>query len=243
MMNEKLVRIVAVCVLVLAAVGGIALGGLDYYGMLSYRHTLAEAQPGQVRVACVGDSVTYGYGIKNRTQQNYPAVLQTLLGDGYCVNNYGYSGRTASDTGDRPYRKEALFRQSLDFAPDVVVLMLGSNDSKAKNWNAEDFTESYTALLDAYCALPNAPKVYAVLPTPVFEAGDGEVKFGIQKDVIAEEVVPLTRSIAEARGMDIIDMYSVFEGRSDLFIDGCHPNAAGAALFAQTVCDTITAVR
>lgn len=243
MMNEKRVRVLAWCVLILAVIGGAALGGLNNYGLLSFRHPLASAQPGQVRVACVGDSVTYGYGIKNRAQNNYPAVLQTMLGDGYCVNNYGYSGRTASDTGDRPYRNEALFLQSLDFAPDIVVLMLGSNDSKAKNWDEDAFVESYTALLEQYLALPSAPLVFAVLPTPVFEAKGGEVKFGIQKDVIAEKIVPLTRDIAKAHGVEIIDMYSVFEGRSDLFSDGCHPTAAGAALFAKTVYAAIAEIR
>ena len=240
MLNEKRARICAWCILVLAMAGALALGVLDHYGLLSYRHPLTAAKPDQIRVACVGDSVTYGYGIKNHARNCYPAVLQTLLGDGYCVNNYGYSGRTASDQGDRPYMEEPLFRQSLDFMPDIVVLMLGSNDSKKKNWEEAAFVESYTALLDHYCALSSAPQVFVVLPTPVFETKGGEVKFGIGKDVIAQQIVPLTRAIAQEKGVHIIDMYSVFDGRSDLFSDGCHPNADGAALFASTVFSAIT---
>ena len=237
----KAQKILAGLLLVLIAVGTGATLCLDHFGLLSFRHPLAQPAPGQVRVACVGDSVTYGYGIPDRAHKSYPAVLQQLLGDGYCVNNYGYSGRTVSMQGDRPLMREALFQQALDFAPDVVVLMLGSNDSKAKNWDEAQFKKDYATLLDTLLGLPNAPKVFVVLPTPVFEATGGEVKFGIQKTVIADEIVPLTRAIAEEKGVAVIDMYAVFAGQSALFSDGCHPTAAGAALFAKTVFDRISA--
>ena len=35
-----------------------------------------------VRVACVGDSITYGAGVANRGKNNYPKVLGGLLGPG-----------------------------------------------------------------------------------------------------------------------------------------------------------------
>ena len=223
--------IVLLCLAVLAA--GV-FGGLIWFGMLGGFHPLQTPQDGQIRVACVGDSITYGFGIPNRGKYSYPAVLQDLLGDGYCVNNYGYSGRTASDSGDRPYRAENLFQKALDFRPDIVIMMLGSNDSKPYNWDAAAVRADYNALLDDFAALESAPKIYMIAPPPVFPV-NGEVKYDIDGDVIDNELVPMTLGIAAARGLPLIDMHTVFDGRSDLFSDGCHPNRDGAKLFAETV--------
>ena len=229
-MLKKIICIVLAVVLVVGA--GTACC-LNYYGLLSFVHPLKSAQFGQIRVACVGDSVTYGYGIGNRAKHNYPAVLQTLLGNGYCVNNYGYSGRTVASTADRPYINEKLYRQSLDFQPDIVVLMLGSNDSKLFNWT-ENFDEYYRAIVESYLALESHPTVYIVIPTPVYPV-DGEVKYHIDSNVLQNKIVPVTRQIAAEMELPVIDMNLPFTGHPDLFSDGCHPNKDGALLYAQLV--------
>lgn len=226
-------RILAV-LLCLAVVCGGVLGGLVWFGLLGGVHPLQQPKEGQIRVACVGDSVTYGFGIPNRGKYCYPAALQTMLGDGYCVNNYGYSGRTASDSGDRPYRAEALFQKALAFQPDIVVVMLGSNDSKPYNWDPQAVSAGYNALLDDFSALESKPQIYVVIPTPAFPV-DGTVKYDIDNEVIDSRVAPLMLGIAAARSLPAIDMHTVFGGRSDLFSDGCHPNREGAKLFAETV--------
>lgn len=38
-----------------------------------------------VRVACVGDSITYGFTSSNAALHSYPSQLQNLLGDGYII--------------------------------------------------------------------------------------------------------------------------------------------------------------
>ena len=229
-----------IVLLCLAVLAGAAFGVLIWNGMLDSVHPLKTPSEGQIRVACVGDSVTYGFGIPNRGKYCYPARLQELLGDSYCVNNFGYSGRTASDSGDRPYRAEKLYQQALDFRPDIVVVMLGSNDSKPFNWNPAAVRVSYEALLDDFTALESNPKIYVVIPTPVFPV-NGEVKFSIDGNVIDTQLAPLMRDIAAARNLPAIDMHTVFEGRGDLFLDGCHLNRDGAELYAKTVFAAITA--
>ena len=87
-----------------------------------------------VRVACVGNSITYGAGIKNRSHDSYPSVLGRLLGDKYWVKNFGVSARTMLNKGDRPYMKEQAYQQALAFNPNIVVIKLGTNDSKSFNW-------------------------------------------------------------------------------------------------------------
>ena len=234
MKKKPVMKIILIVVLCLAVVAAGVLCGLNWFGMLGDTHPLKTAKEGQIRVACVGDSITYGFGIPGRGKYSYPAVLQQLLGDGYCVNNFGYSGRTASDSGDRPYRAENLYQQALDFQPDIVIVMLGSNDSKPYNWDPEAVSAGLNALLDDFAALESAPQIYLIAPPPVFPV-KGEVLYDIDGDVIDNGVVPLTLGIATLRNLPLIDMHTVFEGREDLFSDGCHPNREGAKLFAETV--------
>lgn len=206
-------------------------------GLLGFYHPQQTAQPAQVKVACVGDSVTYGYGIRNWSKNNYPAQLQQILGEGYCVNNFGYSGRTVQSTADRPYSAESLYEKSKAFEPDIVIFMLGSNDSKAFNWDKENFEKEYRALVQTYVDLPQHPKVCVMAPPPVFEVG-GVVKYHIEKDTIAEQIVPFVKTCAQEMGLQCIDLYALFEGQPELFSDGCHPTAQGAQMIAQAVADS-----
>ncbi|MBQ7637348.1 MAG: hypothetical protein IJS90_00420 [Clostridia bacterium] len=218
-------------------------------GLLSGYHPLKNPKEGQIRVACVGDSVTYGFGIPRRSAKSYPAFLQELLGDGYCVNNYGYSGRTACLLGDRPYRTETLCTKSREFSPDIVVILLGANDSKTFNWNTEVggqraypelFEKDFKELVSLYRELPSHPKVYVATPLPAYADGSGKVRYDIQPEVISDEILPAVKRVAEENADGVIDLYSVFDGKTELYSDGLHPNDDGAALLARTVYDEIS---
>ena len=237
---KKIIKILVVIILISLIIGVIACMVLYNKGLLSFYHPNKAEKEGQIKVACVGDSVTYGFGITPWTNNNYPAVLQQMLGDNYCVKNFGYSGRTLQSIGDRPYINEKLYQETLDYQPDIVIFMLGSNDSKPFNWDKENFMKEYKEVVESYINLESKPKVYVIAPPPVFEV-DGRVKYNIQKDVIANEIVPAVKQLAEEMGLPCIDMYSVFEGKPELFSDGCHPNIEGAKLFAQTVYDKVFA--
>ena len=203
----------------------------------------------EIRVACVGDSVTYGFGIPHFKVNSYPAALQKLLGDGYCVNNYGYSGRTACLMGDRSYRTETLCTESRSFAPNIVVILLGANDSKPFNWDTEvagmnvypeQFERDLKELVTIYQELPSHPAVYVATPLPAYADSSGTVRYDIRPEVITDEILPLVKQVAAETGTALIDLYPVFDGKTDLYSDGLHPTAEGAALLAQTVFDAIT---
>ena len=87
----------------------------------------------KVKVACVGNSVTYGYGLQDREHDSYPVRLQQMLGEGYEVQNFGHSGATLLYKGHRPYIGLPEFHQALDFKPDWVVIHLGLNDTDPRN--------------------------------------------------------------------------------------------------------------
>ena len=202
------------------------------FGVIDELHVQPRPRAGQKRVACVGDSITYGCFVPGQPWNNYPRQLGRMLGHGYCVGNFGYTNRTALKSGDYPYTAEKLYRKSLAFQPDTVLLMLGSNDTKAANWNAEAYAHDLGALIDSYLELESRPQVFLLLPPPVFPFC-GKVRWDIRSEVLENEVLPICRRVAEGKGVPIIDVHSAFEGKNELFIDGCHPNAKGASLIAE----------
>ncbi|MCC9137592.1 GDSL-type esterase/lipase family protein [Pontibacter silvestris] len=186
----------------------------------------AQAQY-KVKVACVGNSITEGAGLKT----TYPQALQELLGEEYEVRNYGIGGRTLLKKGDYPYWIEAKYTEVLNWNPDVVIIKLGTNDTKPQNWKyKENFVEDYVALVKSFKNLPSKPKVYICKPLPVFED-----KWGITERIVKEEILPAINKIARKTKVETIDLYTPFLGKAALTYDGVHPNEEGAALLAKEV--------
>jgi lysophospholipase L1-like esterase len=190
---------------------------------------------GTIRIACVGDSITYGAGIENRPEHSYPAVLQRLLGDGYAVRNFGVSGATLLKRGDKPYWDEPLFGQSTAFRPHAVVIKLGTNDSKPQNWRYHaDFARDAHALVRHYRRQSLTPLIHLCTPLPAFQSN-----FGIRDDVIETEIVPTLRRVASTERVALLNLHRKFAGRAVHFPDGIHPDAEGARLIAIAVAGTL----
>ena len=185
-----------------------------------------------IRVACVGDSITYGAAIQDRVNNNYPVVLGRLLGDGYDVKNFGVNGATLLKKGDKPYWKESAFAAAKNFKPQLVIIKLGSNDSKPQNWKYKDeFTKDLIDLVRIFELLESKPQVWICKPAPV--AMD---RWGITEAVVKQEVIPAVVAAArQTKGVKLIDIYKVLAPHPELFPDGVHPNAAGAKLMAVEV--------
>jgi lysophospholipase L1-like esterase len=197
------------------------------------RSSAAEAPALQtrIRVACIGASVTFGDGIDRREKNCYPAQLQTLLGAGYEVRNYGVNGCTMMKKGDLPFWNQKAWQETLAFNPDLVVIDLGGNDSKSQNWKFKDeFAPDARAMIAALRALPAKPRVLLCLPTPVFK-----VMWGINDDVITKELTPILRQVAAETGAELVDLRTPLLDKQAWFPDNVHPNAQGAALIAKTV--------
>ena len=219
-------RIIAAGVLMIAAAG---LWITLQRGSLPFVRLNRKPREGQIRVACIGDSITYGYGIRSWSRNNYPAQLAQVLGDGYCVQNFGVCGATASGQGDLPYEKGTAYRESVAFQPKIVFLMLGTNDSKPYNYRGQElYAEDMKRILAAYRALPSRPRVYLLTPPPAFSINGNPVAFDIQADVIENEINPAVKTLANTEDVSCIDLYAACENHSEWFWDGVHPNADGA---------------
>ena len=231
-------------VLLSIVVIGLMIFGYVFFNGLSGIRINPKYKEGQIKVALVGDSVTYGHSVKNWPKNNYPALLSDALGEKYCVKSYGVSGSTVQPDGDQPYNITKAYEWSHDFQPDILVFMLGSNDSKPENWQgAEKFREEYLMLLATYTSVENPPVVLLCTPpTAYFPEGvsEGLSNYDVQP-LIIEEVADIVSDIAKENGYYLININDLTENRRDLFgKDNVHPNKDGAKEIASAVYKFIT---
>lgn len=193
-------------------------------------------------VACVGDSITYGAGIADRLNDSYPAQLQRILQEydpAWRVDNYGVSGATLLTKGDLPYVRQSAYVSAQTCNPDIVIIKLGTNDSKPQNWQYESsFISDYCAMIDVFRNLPSRPHVWICKPVPAFREN-----FSIRPEVIRDEILPMIDEIGKQKGVPVIDLYSALLNYGSLFPDGIHPDAKGAGIIAQTVAPYLLGVR
>lgn len=236
------VLMVTVLVLVLLIICGFA---YLYFNGLSGVSQTSEAKEGQIKVACVGDSITYGHGISNWPKNNYPKLLGGLLGDGYHVQSFGVSGRCVQDHSDQPYRALEHYQNSLAYEADILVFMMGTNDSKPENWQGEEaFKSAVEELLDSYLSGEKKPLVYLCTPATAFftEGFTGDLtNYDIQPEIV-NVIDGIMRQIAEERGYPIIDIHTLTAENPQWFAkDGVHPNNEGAAAIAEKIYTELSA--
>lgn len=184
------------------------------------------------KVACIGDSVTKGYGIAKG--KSYPEHLQTLLGEDYLVGNFGRNGATLLKNGHNPYMASPEYREALLFQPDIVVIALGLNDTDPRNWpNYKiDFKSDYDSLIESFKQQNPKVQIYICKMTPIF-SGHQRFLSGTRDwfQQIQSEII----SIAENHHLPLIDNHTELYSRIDLFDDFVHPNADGATIIANNV--------
>lgn len=187
-----------------------------------------------LKVACIGNSITEGPGREH--PDSYPMQLQELLGDTYSVKNFGVSGRTLLREGDFPYWDEPQFDEVKAFAPDILIIMLGTNDSKPQNWkHSAAFRGDYLDMLAEFKQhMPADGKVYVVMPVPVTRDN-----FGITAGVMNNEQRMMIMDIARSSASELIDLYSPLMNHPELLPDGVHPNVEGLGIMAQEIARAI----
>ncbi|ATA84882.1 GDSL-type esterase/lipase family protein [Capnocytophaga sputigena] len=201
--------------------------------------SLGWGQQKTIKVACVGNSITYGYGIENREQNSYPSVLQRLLGKGYKVGNFGHSGATLLSKGHRPYIQQEEYQKALAFAGDIVVIHLGINDTDPRNWpnHRNDFVKDYLTLISSLKKANPKARIVIARMSPLshrhhrFESGTRDWHAEIQQAIAL---------VAQQTNAQLIDFHEPLYHFPQMLPDAVHPNAQGAAILAQVVFGAIT---
>ncbi|WP_290566157.1 GDSL-type esterase/lipase family protein [Akkermansia sp.] len=195
---------------------------------------LASFLPGEcaaaVKLACLGDSITAGMLVKK--EDCWVSRIAKELDKKAEVGNFGVSARCLLFRGDRPITREKVYQDALAFKPDVLLIGMGTNDSKKVNWShKDDFVDNYKEIIAEFRKQNPKLKVYCLLPIPSQEAREG----GISKECIEKEVIPLIRQAAKSTRSKVIDLNKVMKGRDNLLVDGVHPNAEGHGLMAEHI--------
>jgi len=212
--KNKLLLLGAIIVIATLLVGALFIGKLG-------------SNPEPIRVACVGDSITEGYG--------YPNELWKLLGSDYKVGNFGVGGSTISLSSYKPYMNQATFRQAKDFLPHVVVIMLGTNDAIPSVYqHVDSLVEDYKQLIAEFQELPSEPQIWIVKPPPIFDNTLGPIDANLEQGVI-----PKIEQVADELSLPLIDVYSALAYHPEHFVDGVHPTSEGAKVIAEEISEAL----
>lgn len=195
----------------------------------------------KVKIACVGDSITYGYGLATPAAEGYPAQLQKLLGKDFAVGNFGQSGAYTLAADNKYnvkeaklyYRNTTPYKNSLKYEADVVVIMLGTNDIRSMSCAdaKAEFVKALKSLAEEYAALSTVKKVYIASPiyTPTADV----------RNLAAGEMARLTKVAADELGFAFIDVYSITREYMAVHhhqgTDRVHPNKDGTLQIAKAV--------
>lgn len=192
-----------------------------------------------VKVACVGNSITYGTGIADREKDSYPVKLQQMLGSGYVVDNFGKPGATLLNKGHRPYMQQKEFKDALAFAGDIVVIHLGINDTDPRNWpNYRDFfIQDYLTLIDSFRVANPKCRILIARMTPI---ADRHPRFESGTRDWHDEIQLAIEKVAQSAAVQLIDFHEPLYPYPYMLPDAVHPNEEGAALLAKTVYEGIT---
>ncbi len=175
------------------------------------------------RVACMGDSLT--------EMSAYPADLQDLLGDSYSVREFGVSAATVLINTINPYIYTTAFLSAKAFLPDIVVIMLGTNDARADNYQyIDNFLADYEQLIREVQALKSNPKIYLVKPPPIFHND-----LNLSNTHLLDGVIPGIEQVAKDLDLTTIDVYTPLVNHSNYFMDGVHPTNKGASVVASEI--------
>ena len=209
---------------------------LSYLALMLFSTVESRAS---IKVACVGDSITQGWGVGQLT---YPMKLGQMLGEEYEVKNFGISGHTLLKKGDLPYTNNATYKTTLKWGPDIVIIKLGTNDSKPQNWNPYEkhFVSDYELLIKSYQNLPSKPRILLATPCPIFS---GALGFGLDApEVVAKKIAPAVRGLAQSFGLELIEFHERMLGLSELFPDSVHPDIYGTTTMAAIAYEKIIGV-
>ena len=231
----KIILIVIACTILLFLIFAVFI-------LWNYRVRPEKPLSEKRRIACIGDSITFGAGVlMHRKEQVWCTLLCNELGDSYQVMNFGISGATLQSEGRQPYRRD-IYAKAMEAKPEQVILMLGTNDSKPYNWNADRYEEELSEWIDDILSWDGMKQLWVMIPPfSCAVKGKEKIAFDIRQSVVEQEISPIIKKIAEEKDVQIIDLQEPTRDHPEYYSDGVHPNQLGNGVIAEVVYRAITA--
>jgi lysophospholipase L1-like esterase len=202
-----------------------------------------------LRIACIGNSITFGARLDNPNNESYPAVLSEMLKANYYRNyeikNFGIGGATILRFGTP--NLWPLIDSLQNFKPDIVIIKAGTNETVGiprLNWeNINEFEKDYSDYISLIRKIN--PDCRIVICSPLDMVIQTE-------DLSPERITDLNgrrpriwelrkriKKIASAENTYFLDLTSPFKGKANLMTkkDGVHPNKDGYVYLASLVYD------
>ena len=193
----------------------------------------------KLRVACVGDELTFGTDVEDREDNCYPVQLQKYMKKAekkYRIGNFGVEGAAVQKKSKKPYTKEERYESSTEYKANLVVIMLGTNDTTEENWTDIDtFQKDYQSLIHNYQDSKSSPEVSLVTPPMIQSDGSTEMEERAKR---VEEVKDAVETIGEKNKLTVLDLYSYSQEHPEWYQkDGIRLNKDGAKAVAGMVGD------
>ncbi len=209
---------------------------------------LSNAQDFKVKIACIGNSITYGARLEKPARDSYPTQLSNMLseiyGDTCIVNNYGVSGRNMLKNAPKPIWNEPQFAEALRWTPDICIILLGTNDSRPGLWAdyGDEFKKDYLAMIDTFKTInPNTIFILGE-PTPIWKGhhyGGDSWDTKHNDTILVKNTIPIIKKVAKKTKATLIDFHTPFANSIQLFPDLLHPNPEGAHSIAELIFEEI----
>lgn len=197
-----------------------------------------------MNILCFGDSNTYGYipgGLgRYNTEQRYTGILQNILGYRFRVAEDGVCGRTAVFEKDSPGKRgiDCIGMAVKQNKPDILVVMLGTNDCKAKfNADAEKITDGMVQLINTAKFI--RPQLKVILCAPVFigyEALGCSNDYSEKSLLVSRRLPDSYRRIAMQNGYSFLDANMAADADPK---DGEHMNEESHTRFAKILAEMV----
>jgi len=189
-----------------------------------------------VNIACIGNGVTYGIDVENREKNNFPQQLQYLLGANYKVTNFGAVNAPVLSNGVNGYNKTAAFKKSQTGHPNIVFVELGLDEIKTTDTAIlSNFTITLEGIIQSYANLSSRPRIVLLLPLPIF-LNDSSL---LNNSVIKNKIIPKIQKIAFEKNLELLDLFSMFIDKQDLFLDKIHPSSLGGTLISKRLYELV----
>lgn len=201
-----------------------------------------EVEPTPIRIACIGDSITFGAQLADRGHHSYPAQLGMLLGEGYLVRNFGVGGATLLREADRPIHTTTPFSEMLEWKPQLAIVILGTNDTcdtpQRPNWQKQGALEADASALVSALLDVGVTRILLAAPPPMCVAtaglSDGRVADLEKRRARLPRIATAFSSVADQ--VDDVQFLNLDGSlRPHWTSDGVHPNPIGQESIALRV--------